>query len=89
MAGALPSNSRVCLLLLPHPPPHPPPAFQDERLAELPDEPAPADAYMYNTHMGAFVRSLDQAKDHWLKAKLAFYAKRGSGSAPPPAASSQ
>jgi hypothetical protein len=53
--------------------------FLDALLAELPDEGAPADGYMYNSHMGALVRTLDEAKDHWIKAKLAFYAKRGSG----------
>jgi hypothetical protein len=62
-------------------------AFQDSIIATIPDEGTPADAYMYNTHMGAFVRSLDEAKDHSVKASLAFYAKRGSGS-PPPAPSS-
>lgn len=54
-------------------------AFAQERINELPDEGAPGDPYMYNSHMGAFVRTLDEAKDHFLKAKLAFYAKRGSG----------
>jgi|SRR5688500_2223068 len=53
-------------------------AFSQARFAEIPDEGTPADGYMYNSHMGAFVRTLDQAKDHWLKGKLAFYAKRDS-----------
>jgi hypothetical protein len=55
-------------------------AFSQERINELPDEGAPAEPYLYSSHMGAFVRTLDQAKDHFLKAKIAFYAKRGSGS---------
>lgn len=54
-------------------------AFQNECLAEIPDAGMPADGYMFNSYMGNFVRSLDEAKDHFLKAKLAFYAKRGSG----------
>ena len=57
-------------------------AFTQERLNEIPDEGSPADGYMFNSHIGAFVRSLDEAKDHFLKGKLAFFAKRGSGSAP-------
>lgn len=55
-------------------------AFQDACVAEIPDAGEPADSYMYASHMGNFVRSLDEAKDHFVKAKLAFYAKRGSGS---------
>jgi len=54
-------------------------AFQDECFKQIPDEGQPADPYMYNSHMGNFVRSLDEAKDHFVKGKLAFYAKRGSG----------
>jgi hypothetical protein len=54
-------------------------AFQQARLDEIPNEGAPADSYMYNTHMGNFVRTLDQAKDAFVKAKLAFFAERGSG----------
>lgn len=54
----------------------------DKCLADLPDEGTPADQYEYSTHMGAFVRTLDQAKDHWVKALLAFYAARGSASPP-------
>src|SRR5687767_8674888 len=60
-------------------------ALQDSCLAQIPDEGAPADGYKYNTHMGAFARSLDEAKDHYIKGKLAFYAKRGSGTPNPPA----
>ncbi len=56
-------------------------AFQDVCMAQIPDEGAPADSYMFNTHMGAFVRALDEAKDHFVKGKLAFYAKRGGGAA--------
>jgi hypothetical protein len=57
-------------------------AFAQARLDELPDEGAPASNYLYASHMGAFVRTLDQAKDHFVKAKLAFYAKVGSGDEP-------
>lgn len=57
-------------------------AFNAELLKLIPDEGAPADAYMYNAHMGAFARALDEAKDHFVKANLAFYAVRGSGAAP-------
>jgi hypothetical protein len=53
-------------------------AFQDECIKGIPDEGVPADGYMYNSHMGNFVRSLDEAKDHFVKAKSAFYAKRNS-----------
>jgi hypothetical protein len=60
-------------------------AFQDTCFEQIPDEGAPADGYKYNSHMGAFVRSLDEAKDHFLKGKLAFYARRGSGTPSPPA----
>lgn len=56
--------------------------FMDECMAQIPDEGAPADGYMYNTHMGQFARSLDEAKDHFVKGSLAFYAKRGSGAVP-------
>jgi site-specific DNA-adenine methylase len=59
-------------------------AFNQERLAEIPDEGAPKDAYKYATHMGAYVRALDDAKENFIKAKLAFYAPRGSGSVTPP-----
>jgi len=54
-------------------------AFADACMATIPDEGEPADGYMYNTHMGKFLRDLDTAKDHFLKASLAFHAKRGSG----------
>lgn len=57
-------------------------AFNQQRLDEIPDEGVPSDGYMYNTHMGAYARALDEAKDHYVKAKLAFYQARGSGSAP-------
>lgn len=53
-------------------------SFLDARLAEIPDDGAPADGYKYNTHMGAFARALDEAKDHFVKGKTAFYAKRGA-----------
>ena len=53
-------------------------AFLDELLALIPDEGAPADGYMYNAHMGSFVRHLDEAKNDFVCAQLAFYAKRGS-----------
>lgn len=56
-------------------------SFADDCMKQIPDEGQPADGYMYNSHIGAFVRSLDEAKDHFVKGKLAFYAKRGSGSA--------
>jgi hypothetical protein len=60
--------------------------FHDECMAQIPDEPSvPKDAYMYNTHMGAFARALDEAKDHFLKGKLAYYAVRGSGEDAPKA----
>jgi hypothetical protein len=54
--------------------------FNQQRLDEFPDDRTPKDPYMYNTHMGAYVRALDEAKDHFLKGRLAFYAARGSGS---------
>jgi hypothetical protein len=57
-------------------------AFNQTLLAEIPSEGAPQDGYMYNAHMGAYVRALDVAKDHFVKAKLAFYAVRGSSRAP-------
>jgi hypothetical protein len=47
--------------------------FCDACFAQLPDEGKPADPYLYSSHAGAFVRALDQAKDHWVKAKLSFY----------------
>lgn len=50
--------------------------FHQERLAEIPNEGAPAEGYFYNTHMGAYVRSLDEAKYHLIQAKLAFFHKR-------------
>lgn len=53
--------------------------FVDALMDTIPNEGMPADSYMYSSHMGAFVRTLDQAKDHFVKTKLAFYAKRGSG----------
>lgn len=59
-------------------------AFSKECIDQIPDEGAPANAYGFNSHMGAFVRTLDQAKDHFVKAKLAFYAKVGSGDEPAP-----
>lgn len=43
---------------------------------EIPNEGAPAEGYFYNTHMGAYVRSLDEAKYHLIQAKLAFFHKR-------------
>jgi len=48
-------------------------------MARLPDDGAPADPYMYNAWMGEYARTLDQAKDAYVKAMLAFYAKRNSG----------
>ena len=60
--------------------------FQDACFAELPDAGAAKDGYMFSSHAGAFVRSLDEAKDHWIKAKLAFYAVRGSGTVSEPVA---
>ena len=54
-------------------------AFLDACMTQVPDEGKPADGYLYNTHMGAFCRSLDEAHDHFTKGLLAFYAKRGSG----------
>jgi hypothetical protein len=50
--------------------------FSDACFAQLPDEGKPADPYLYSSHAGAFVRALDQAKDHWVKAKLSFYGER-------------
>ena len=50
--------------------------FLDECLASVPDDGTPADGYMYNAHMGSFVRHLDIAKDEYVKARLAFHAKR-------------
>lgn len=52
--------------------------FQDLCFAQIPNEGTPADGNMYNSHMGAFVRSLDVDKDEFLKGSLAFYAKRNT-----------
>jgi hypothetical protein len=46
--------------------------FHQARLNEIPDEGTPAEGYLYNSHMGAYVRSLDVAKYHFIQAKLAF-----------------
>jgi hypothetical protein len=58
-------------------------ACLNDLLDFLPDAPVSAanggDPYMFESHMGAFVRTLDEAKDHFVKASLAYYAKRGSG----------
>lgn len=54
-------------------------AFCDTLIQNVPDAGAPADAYMFNSHAGAMLRSLDEAKDHYVKMMLAFYAKRNSG----------
>ncbi len=51
--------------------------LSDDLIQQIPDEGEPADGYMYNSHMGAFLRTLDQAKDHYVKALLAFWLKRG------------
>ncbi len=54
-------------------------AFLDTCLAIIPNDSAgPADPYMYNAHMGSFVRHLDEAKDAFVKAHLAFYTSRNS-----------
>ena len=52
--------------------------FLRERLDRIPHDKEPADAYAYNSHMGAFLRALDQAKDEYLKAVHAYYAARDS-----------
>ena len=52
--------------------------FLRERLDRIPNDKEPADAYAYNSHMGAFLRALDQAKDEYLKAVHAYYAARDS-----------
>ena len=57
-------------------------AFEDRCLEQIPDEGAPKSSYLYNSHMGAFARSLDEAKDHFVKAKLAFFAEVNSGDSP-------
>lgn len=52
--------------------------FLQERLDNIPDDKEPADAYAYNSHMGAFLRALDQAKDEYSKAVRAYYAARNT-----------
>lgn len=52
--------------------------FLQARLADIPDGKDPADAYPYASHMGAFLRALDQAKDEYIKAVRAYYAIRDS-----------
>ena len=48
-------------------------------LARIPNEPEAAkNGYAYNAHMGAFVRTLDVAKDHFVKALLAYHAEKKS-----------
>jgi len=56
--------------------------FHEENMACIPDEGSPADPYMYNAWMGEYARLLDQAKDAYVKAALAFYTARGSGASP-------
>ena len=51
-------------------------AFMDQLIADIPDEGKPANGYLYNTHAGAFVRALDEAKDHYVKARKAFSCKQ-------------
>ncbi len=52
--------------------------FADDVMRHVPDEGKPADAHMYNTHMTQFHLALDNAKDHFVKALLAFHSERGS-----------
>ncbi len=49
--------------------------FADECMTRIPDTGAPQELYFYNSHMGAFLRALDHAKDEFVKAALAFHAK--------------
>ena len=53
-------------------------AFLDTCLDAIPNDGSPADGYMYNAHMGSFVRHLDIAKDEYVKARMAFLTTRGS-----------
>lgn len=50
--------------------------FMDTCMAEIPNEGEPKDAYAYNSHLGQFTRSLDNAKDEFIKALLAYHYAR-------------
>lgn len=54
-------------------------SFLASCLEMIPNEGEPADGYMYNAHMGAFVRDLARAKEEFVQASYAFHEKRGSG----------
>jgi hypothetical protein len=51
----------------------------DKCLESIPDNGAPADPYKYHAHMGEFVRTLDHAKDAYVKALHAFTHARNTG----------
>ncbi len=52
--------------------------FANALLETIPDEGSPAELYLYNAHLGSCFRKLDEAKDSFVKAKLAFYCKKNS-----------
>lgn len=52
--------------------------FFEETLDMIPDNPAPADVYMYATWSGEFARLFDESKDAFVKALYAYYEERGS-----------
>jgi hypothetical protein len=47
-----------------------------EHLKESGKLSAPINPFLFNTHMEAYVRALDEAKDHFLKACLAYSSER-------------
>jgi hypothetical protein len=53
-------------------------SFFMEMVQKLPKVEAPADPYMFNSHMDLFARLMDQAKDAYAKAYLAALKKRES-----------
>jgi hypothetical protein len=51
--------------------------FLNAMLDRIPNEGEPKSSYLYNSHMGNFVRLLDNAKDEYVKAKLAYHCHMG------------
>jgi len=50
--------------------------FQDACFDEIPDDAPPADGYMYNAHLGHFVRLLTEAKYHLINGVRAYHNRR-------------
>jgi hypothetical protein len=46
--------------------------FHRSLVAQIPDEGTPVNPYAYNTHAGAYVRALDEARYHFEEALVAF-----------------